>query len=188
MSYGVGHRRGLDTAMQWLWCKLVTTALIGPLDWEPPYATSAALKDKKTKKKKKKGRDIPFLLIFILKSQPNWGKVALALRYRQIFPKFRMNFASRPAFLIANCINNGVKYHHRFHLDKLQVPSETFSNDFFTFLKDRIPRNLFLSIDEVSLIQTDHCQQCLHTQGLARENVKIHAWPRSAHYKEWWGV
>ena len=44
MSCGVGHRHGWDP-----------TLLIGPLAWEPPYATGAALeKGKKTKKQKTK--------------------------------------------------------------------------------------------------------------------------------------
>ena len=35
-----------------LWHRLAATALIGPLAWEPPYATGAALKSKtKTNKK-----------------------------------------------------------------------------------------------------------------------------------------
>jgi len=45
----------------WLWRRLVATAPIQPLAWEPPYAAGAAqeiattttTKDKKTKKKKK---------------------------------------------------------------------------------------------------------------------------------------
>ena len=40
----------------WLWCRLVAVALIGPLAWETPYATGAAIKGKKKKKKKKKER------------------------------------------------------------------------------------------------------------------------------------
>ena len=52
MSCGVGHRHGLDPALQWFWCRLVATAPIQPLAWEPPYAAGAALeKGKKTKKK-----------------------------------------------------------------------------------------------------------------------------------------
>ena len=35
-----------DTALLWLWCRLVATAPIRPLAWEPPYATGAALKSK----------------------------------------------------------------------------------------------------------------------------------------------
>ena len=49
MSCGVGHRRGSDLA--WLWCRLVATAPIRPLAWEPPYATGVALKRQKDKKK-----------------------------------------------------------------------------------------------------------------------------------------
>ena len=60
MSCGVGCRRGSDPALLWLWHRLVATAPIGPLAWEPPYAAGAAKeittkkKEKKEKKKKKK--------------------------------------------------------------------------------------------------------------------------------------
>ena len=47
VSCGVGHRHGLDPALLWLWP--AATAPIRPLAWEPPYATSAALKSKKKK-------------------------------------------------------------------------------------------------------------------------------------------
>ena len=53
MSCGVGHRHGSDVAVLWLWRRLVAIAPIGPLAWEPPYATGAALKKKKKKKKKR---------------------------------------------------------------------------------------------------------------------------------------
>ena len=40
-----------SSVLLWLWCIPAATALIQPLAWEPPCATSAALKkDKKTKK------------------------------------------------------------------------------------------------------------------------------------------
>ena len=55
MSCGVGCRRGLDPALLWLWRRLVATAPIRPLAWEPPYAAGAALeKTKKEKEKRKK--------------------------------------------------------------------------------------------------------------------------------------
>ena len=44
MRCGVGSRHGLDPTLLWLWCRLAATAQIRPLDWEPPYATGAALK------------------------------------------------------------------------------------------------------------------------------------------------
>ena len=50
MSCAVGHRRGLDPELLWLWHRPAATALIRPLAWEPPYAAGAALE--KTKKKK----------------------------------------------------------------------------------------------------------------------------------------
>ena len=55
MSCGVGHRRNMDLVLLWLWRRLVATASIGPLAWEPPHAMSAALEKAKrhTKKKKK---------------------------------------------------------------------------------------------------------------------------------------
>ena len=52
MSCGVGHRRGSDSELLWLWHSLAATAPIKPLAWEPPYAEGAALKRQKDKKKK----------------------------------------------------------------------------------------------------------------------------------------
>ena len=50
MSCGVGHRRGSDPVLLWLWCRLAAIALIQPLAWEPPYAAAVALKKAKEKK------------------------------------------------------------------------------------------------------------------------------------------
>ena len=58
MSCGVGRRHGSDPLLLWLWCRLVATAPIGPLAWEPPYATGAALEKAKRQKKKKKKKNI----------------------------------------------------------------------------------------------------------------------------------
>ena len=54
MSCGVGHRLGLDPALLWLWRRLVATAPIRPLAWDPPYAAGAAQEMGKRQKKKKK--------------------------------------------------------------------------------------------------------------------------------------
>ena len=54
VSCGVGCRRGSDPELLWLWRRLVATAPIGPLAWEPPYAAGVALKGQKDQKKKKK--------------------------------------------------------------------------------------------------------------------------------------
>ena len=54
MRYGVGHRRGLDPVLLWLWYRPAAAALIQPLVWELPYATGAALKRQREKKKKRK--------------------------------------------------------------------------------------------------------------------------------------
>ena len=50
MCCGVGHRCSSDPKLLWLCGRLVATALIRPLAWEPPYAVGVALKDKKTNK------------------------------------------------------------------------------------------------------------------------------------------
>ena len=51
MSCGVGHRRGSEPALLWLWRRPVAIALIQPLAWEPPYATGAALEKAKRQTK-----------------------------------------------------------------------------------------------------------------------------------------
>ena len=40
-----------DPVLLWLWCRLAAIALIRLLDWKSPYATGAALKRPKKKKK-----------------------------------------------------------------------------------------------------------------------------------------
>ena len=45
MTYGVGHRRGSEPMLLWLWQRPAAVALIQPLAWESPYATDAALKE-----------------------------------------------------------------------------------------------------------------------------------------------
>ena len=59
VSCGVGCRCGSDPAMLWLWCRLVATAPIGPLAWEPPYVTGAALKRQEQKPKPNLSEDMP---------------------------------------------------------------------------------------------------------------------------------
>ena len=39
-----------DPELLWLWCRLVATAPIRPLAWEPPYAVGVALKRQKDNK------------------------------------------------------------------------------------------------------------------------------------------
>ena len=52
MSYGVGHRRGSDPELLWLWCRLAAVSPIrANLAWEPPYAVGVALERQKKKKK-----------------------------------------------------------------------------------------------------------------------------------------
>ena len=61
MNCGVGCRRGLDLALLWLWLRPETTAPIGPLAWEPPYAEGAAQKIAKRQKKKKTKIGVPIV-------------------------------------------------------------------------------------------------------------------------------
>ena len=67
VSYGVGHRRGSDLVLLWLWCRPVATAPIQPLAWEPPYAAGVALQRPKEKKKKYSENLLYFLeMLFIV--------------------------------------------------------------------------------------------------------------------------
>ena len=52
MRCGVGCRYGLDLALLWLSHRPAAVAPTRPLDWEPPYAASVALKRQKDQKKK----------------------------------------------------------------------------------------------------------------------------------------
>ena len=74
MSFGVGHRPGLDPALRWLQCRLAAAALIRPLGWEPPYAASVALKSKK----KEKTPQNPTLVSNIPSPTPSWPQTAQA--------------------------------------------------------------------------------------------------------------
>ena len=47
MSYGVGWRCDLDSALLWLWPRPAAAAPIQPIAWEPPYAMGVVLKKKK---------------------------------------------------------------------------------------------------------------------------------------------
>ena len=57
VSCGVGHRRGSDPKLLWLWHRLAATAPIRPLAWEPPGAMGVALE---MAKRQKKGGGVPF--------------------------------------------------------------------------------------------------------------------------------
>ena len=50
MSCGVGHRRGSDLGLLWLWWRPADAAPIPSLAWELPHAAGAALKRKKKHK------------------------------------------------------------------------------------------------------------------------------------------
>ena len=60
VSCGIGCRHGSDPELLCLWRRLVATALTGPLAWEPPCATGAALEKAKTHTHKKKGLHMHF--------------------------------------------------------------------------------------------------------------------------------
>ena len=59
MSCDIGHKRGSDPMLLWLWHRPAFAAPVQPLAWEPPYAAGAAQEiattaTKRQKKKKKK--------------------------------------------------------------------------------------------------------------------------------------
>ena len=53
VSCGVDLGGGPSITLLWLWCSLAIVAPIWPLLWDTPYATGAALKSKKKKKRSK---------------------------------------------------------------------------------------------------------------------------------------
>ena len=48
---GVGHRCSSDLVLLWMWCRPAAATPIQSLGWELPYATGAAIKRRKKKKK-----------------------------------------------------------------------------------------------------------------------------------------
>ena len=64
MCYGVVCRRGLDSMLLWLWCRLVATAPIWSLAWVPPYAISLKRHTHTHTQKKENANKIPKMVIF----------------------------------------------------------------------------------------------------------------------------
>ena len=65
-----------DPALLWLWCRLVASASITPLDWEPAHASHVALerqKDKKqtNKQKKPKNLGVPIMVQWLMNPTRN---------------------------------------------------------------------------------------------------------------------
>ena len=58
MSCGVGRRHASDPVLLWLWCRLVATAPIRPLAWEPPCAAGAALDKAKRQQQQQQQKKI----------------------------------------------------------------------------------------------------------------------------------
>ena len=78
MSCGVGHRRGSDPVLLWLWHRPAATTPIIPLAWEPPNAMGGVLKKgKKTK------------IIIIIKIKMHYLTL---LTYRSLPSKIRLYF------------------------------------------------------------------------------------------------
>ena len=65
MGCGVGCRHSLDPVLLWLWCRPVAAVQIGPLALEPPYATGAALKRQKNKKKSSVLQPLPWDAVLV---------------------------------------------------------------------------------------------------------------------------
>ena len=51
MSCCVGHRRGSDPVLLWLWYRPAAAALIQTLAWKLPYASGVTLKRERQKRK-----------------------------------------------------------------------------------------------------------------------------------------
>ena len=66
MNCGVGCRLSSDPTLLWLWSRLVATAPIRPLAWEPPYASGAALEKGKKTKQKRETRVLKVLILEFL--------------------------------------------------------------------------------------------------------------------------
>ena len=71
VSCGIGRRHSSDLELLWFWYRPVATALIPPLAWESPYATGAALKKTKEKRKKECGCSVAHLLL------PRWFEIKI---------------------------------------------------------------------------------------------------------------
>ena len=72
----MGGRLGSDPALLWPWRRLLATAPIRPLPWEPPYAAGAPQEKAKKKKKRKKKKTVSLAgsvsssLLFALSAEP----------------------------------------------------------------------------------------------------------------------
>ena len=77
MSCGVVCRHGSDPTWLWLWHRLVATAVIRPLAWEPPYAAGVAQRNSK-KTKKKKFQDVENKALNQARGPVNKGSCATA--------------------------------------------------------------------------------------------------------------
>ena len=73
MSCGVGCRHGSDPALLWLWRRLVATAPIQPLAWDPPCAVGAA--QEKAKRKKILNITHSFITVSIRVNERDWGGI-----------------------------------------------------------------------------------------------------------------
>jgi len=77
MSSGVGRRLGSDPVLLWLWHRLVATALIRPLAWEPPCATGTALEKAKRQKQTNKKKQTKFFkkpkVWYLIKRACTWA-------------------------------------------------------------------------------------------------------------------
>ena len=84
MSCGIGHRRGSDPAMLWLWWRPPATAPITPLAWETPYAEGEALEKKKRQNKTPQKPCDRLLSVCIPSESPSMIEPALYLPLYQI--------------------------------------------------------------------------------------------------------
>ena len=97
MSYGVGHRCGLDLALLWLWHRPAAIVLIQPLACERPYAAGAAPPKQKSKTEKqtnKKLQDLRYTHLGIEESD-----FGILILHRSTKPQFPYLLNGRIAFI-----------------------------------------------------------------------------------------
>jgi len=121
MSCGVGHRGGSEPELLWLQRRPVAAAPIQLLAWEPPHASSVALKSKKEREGgRKEERKRPVMRIWVnsLKTKPSqspeqyqdqWGfflKVVRFLHFFGAYADFKANEIANISFTFSGLVTS----------------------------------------------------------------------------------
>ena len=97
----MGQRFGLDLVLLSMWCRPAAAALIGPPDWEFPYAAGVALK------RPKKEEEEEWLCVYMY----NWISLRYSKNYRNIVNQlyFNKTFTNKKTKNLKN--KQSKKYH-----------------------------------------------------------------------------